>query len=208
MQYISESIDANKATRDLLRKYFEIPGKKSIRDDGRVDVVGDCTALVSEDLKKLPIRFGSISRNFNCQGLGLTSLDGSPDIVSGAFNCSQNNLTSLIGGPKEVENYYFCNNNKLTSLEGMATTIGGSVYCAGNPLISLNGLNGTYSVNLEWQINLPLLRLLKYKWPSVRGNASVQIILSKYCGDKFSRSSVLQCQKELIRKGFEGNASW
>ena len=40
--------------------------------------------------------------NIDCSGLGLTSLAGAPQKVSGDFYCSYNKLTSLEGMPKHI----------------------------------------------------------------------------------------------------------
>ena len=63
--------------------------------------------------------FGTWNGDFNCNGLGLTSLEGSPKTVNGTFDCHKNSITSLVGGPKEVGKDYICYKCKnLESLEG------------------------------------------------------------------------------------------
>ncbi len=69
---------------------------------------------------------------FNCAGNNLTSLEGSPQIITDSYNCSDNNLRSLKGGPKEVGGRFVCSNNKLESLEGAPKHVGENFVCSRN----------------------------------------------------------------------------
>ena len=51
---------------------------------------------------KLKVKFKTIYGNFDCHGLGLTTLEGCPEYVMFHFDCSSNKLTSLKGAPKRV----------------------------------------------------------------------------------------------------------
>lgn len=101
----------------------EIKSDPSITEnkDGSYDVDGDMyidSAFIGK-ISKLPIKFRRINGNFDCSLLGLTTLEGCPEIVEESFSCENNNLTNLIDGPKTVNgSYYNCDRNKLTSLEG------------------------------------------------------------------------------------------
>ena len=94
--------------------------------------------LVAEDGDGFTINFGKVE-NFNCSGLGLTSLKGAPIEVHLNFICAYNNLTSLEGAPKKVGGSFFCSWNNLTSLEGAPKKVGGSFDCSRNQLTSLKG---------------------------------------------------------------------
>jgi hypothetical protein len=72
--------------------------------------------------------------------LGLTSLEGAPEVVEGKFDCSYNNLTSLEGAPRIVEKHFYCDFNKLSSLEGAPKVVKGYFNCYGNKLVSLEYL--------------------------------------------------------------------
>jgi len=104
---------------------------------GLVDVEGDFDCS-HEGLKDfLGVKFGKVSRNFNCSVNLLTSLAGAPQTVGGAFYCTNNMLTSLAGAPKTVGGGFSCSSNNLTSLAGAPQTIGGGFYS--NDLIISRG---------------------------------------------------------------------
>ena len=79
-----------------------------------VDVNGD-VHLSYENLKKLPLKFGTVTGHFNCSNNELTSLDGAPKKVGENFSCHTNNLTSLEGALEKVGRDFICHNNNLTS---------------------------------------------------------------------------------------------
>jgi hypothetical protein len=98
-----------------------------------VDVDGD-VRLFYNNLEELPMRFGMVSGNFNCNSNRLISLVGSPRVVGGDFNCNGNGLTSLEFSPISVGGDFNCVNNELTSLVGCPLPQGNGVVCFSNPL--------------------------------------------------------------------------
>lgn len=109
-----------------------------VNDKGLVDVNGS----VDSDhmgLDKIPVKFGSVSEDFNFSDNDLISLEGAPLSVGGDFNVENNSLLSLISSPSLVGGNFYCSNNTLTSLEGSPTKIGRSFYCCNNILQTLNG---------------------------------------------------------------------
>ncbi len=129
-----------------------------------------------------------VGGNFVCYNNKLMSLAGAPQSVGGYFDCANNKLASLVGGPNKVSGYFDCRNNKLTSLEGAPQSVGDKFYC-------------------DWTENLPLLRLVRYKKIET-DNDQVNKIIRKYSYHKPLKEAILLCQKELIDKGFVGNAAW
>ena len=125
-----------KERESLLKKFLYNPQTNRYDYDGNL-YKNDLGILVSEDKDGFIINFGKITGNFNCYGLGLTSLKGAPQTVGGGFNCSINQLTSLKGAPTEVGGNFLCYKNKLTSLEGAPQTVGENFYCYSNQLTSL-----------------------------------------------------------------------
>ena len=99
-----------------------------ISEDGKhVDCDGDIY-IFDEDLidGKLPLPFGKIHGDFNCDGCAeLISLEGAPEKVGRSFyinNCS--NLISLEGAPKKVGRLFACSRcESLTSLEHLPKEI-------------------------------------------------------------------------------------
>lgn len=108
----------------------------------RIDIEGDfnCGWTGFKDFRG--IKFGRISGNFDCSGLGLTSLIGAPQYVGKSFNCSKNSLESLEGGPEHVRGHYDCSNNKLVTLKGSPKKLGSyweKFICSNNLLKDLEG---------------------------------------------------------------------
>ena len=116
-----------------------VKGTWVINPDGSVDVDGDVD-ISNMNLVKIPIKFGKVSKSFNCSENYLTTLEGCPDEVSESFNCSHNNLTSLEFAPSYVGGGFSCERNHLTSLEGCPDSVGGNFWCGGNNLTSLEGI--------------------------------------------------------------------
>ena len=125
----------------------------TINPDGSIDVDGS-VILSSELLTIIPLKFGTVTRDFDCYNNKLTSLEGSPKSVGGDFECSGNKLTSLEYVPESVGGDFNCHSNQLTSLEGLPEIVGyincrhnqikdfrgvpeffeGYFYCEGNPI--------------------------------------------------------------------------
>lgn len=184
---------------------------------------------------KLPVRFG-IVRQFNAVDKQLTTLEGSPQYVHREFDVDSNPLgkNGLRGGPQQVEGNYWCNscsletlegapksvgdgfycsNNKLQNLLGAPESVGDAFFCVDNPLKTLEGLPKIIpgELRLTYDSNLPLLRTLiahmvtfdnYYENPA----ATVQKILAKYAGE--GKAAAIDCKRELVAAGFEGNARW
>jgi hypothetical protein len=176
--------------RWLLNEYFEAMNA-TIDSDGYVNVIGSC--ILHRVTTALPVKFRRVGGNFVCSRNSLTSLQGSPSSVGGDFLCTHNNLTSLQGMAQTIDLVFRCSNNPLESLDGLSESFRGRIY-------------------LDYNSDMPILKLLRCEaiyfslLDPIHG--LVEDILNKYCGDKFSRSNILKCQKELIQNGFESNASW
>ena len=129
----------------------------TINPDGTVDV-DDLVDLFSRGLTKLPLKFGRVTGNFNCNHNQLTTLEGCPKEVGGNFNCNHNQLTTLEGCPKEVGDSFYCNDNLLTTLEGSPKKVGEYFICNKNKLTTLKGcpeeVGGGFSCLLNELISL------------------------------------------------------
>jgi hypothetical protein len=150
---------------------------------------------------KLPINFEKIEGRFEITGCDLTSLIGSPAVISGEFDCPDNLLSTLEHGPSHA----------------------GSYYATSNPLVNLDFLPNTVSgsFSLSWNKNLNLLRLLVLNCSAINimeepGRGSIfsdtDRTLSIY-RDKIRKFTPIktvmwECQNDLIQKGFESNAKW
>jgi hypothetical protein len=123
-----------------------------VNEDGLVDVEGDVD-ISESGIKKIPLKFGKVSGNFNCNYNNLTNLEGAPSEVGGHFICHDNKLTSLEGCPIEVGGDFNCYDNKLTSLEGCPKEVGGNFICSQNNLISLEGAPSRVSGDFTCSFN-------------------------------------------------------
>lgn len=106
---------------------------------GLVDVDGDffCSNQGLTDFKG--VRFGRVSKDFNCSRNMLRSLEGAPQSVGGDFDCGRNMLASLKGAPQSVGGDFDCSRNRLISLEGAPQEVRGYFVCSRNMLTSLKG---------------------------------------------------------------------
>jgi Leucine-rich repeat (LRR) protein len=105
----------------------------TINPDGSIDVDGS-VILSSELLTIIPLKFGTVTRDFDCYNNKLTSLEGSPKKVGGDFDCHNNQLTSLVGCPEVIGVDINCRNNQITDFRGVPEFFEGLFYCEGNPI--------------------------------------------------------------------------
>jgi len=110
----------------------------TINSDGTVDVDGN-VYLSDSRLIKLPLKFGNVTGDFNCNNNQLISLEGCPQSVSGYFYCYSNELITLEWCPQSVGSDFHCGNNKLTTLEFCPQILGGDFSFANNKLKDLYG---------------------------------------------------------------------
>jgi hypothetical protein len=188
-------------------------------DTGLVNVVAShVTARTASSLK---FQLGKVEANFSCNRLGLTTLEGCPLVVSGNFSCHSNRLTSL-QGLSQLQNtgaswFFSCAFNQLKNFLHMDQNFEGyfSGVDQGRPqaLTSIDGLpKKARLVEITWQPNLPLLKLLEFKRVNVREPRNgprfdlISDIFDKYAGE--GKRGAIRCQKALISAGFEGNAKW
>jgi hypothetical protein len=71
------------------------------------------------EINKIPLWLKDIEINghFFCDGAGLTTLEGCPQIVNDGFWCGGNYLTSLEHCPKYVDGNFYCYGNKVQFTE-------------------------------------------------------------------------------------------
>jgi hypothetical protein len=76
-----------------------------------------------------------VNGGFYCDYQNLTDFKGVRfGVVTRDFDCTGNKLTSLEGAPQEVGMNFYCFGNELTSLEGAPQKVGGGFYCFSNPV--------------------------------------------------------------------------
>lgn len=107
---------------------------------GAVDF--DCNVRIDDDLqikslKDLGFRFGRVKGDFDCSGLEIVNLEGSPKTCRG-FNAGNSNLKSLVGSPYVVENFEV-NNCLIGSLEGSPRFVFGDFNLSNNMITDISG---------------------------------------------------------------------
>ncbi len=130
--------------RKIIRQYLDavkLDGATYIiRDDGIIDVDGSINHTLVERLwTRFPVKFGTVTGNFDCRSTMLKTLHGAPDVVKGSFNCTDNELSSLLWCPREVGGSFLCSNNWLTSLQHGPSEVGDMYTCSYNKLTNLIG---------------------------------------------------------------------
>lgn len=114
---------------------FTINDDYSIDSNNDIHITNYIKSLRGE---ALPYKFRFVDGNFKCNGLDLTSLKNTPEIVVENFDCSYNNLTSLEGGPRRAHNY-ICSNNNLKNLKGIGRF--NFLVCSNNNITHLNDVD-------------------------------------------------------------------
>jgi hypothetical protein len=97
--------------------------KYTINVDGTVDVDGS-VRLDNLGLTELPLRFGSVTGDFDCEYNRLTTLEGCPKEIGFNFCCFDNDLTSFKGGPVKVGGYVDAGYNDIDSLDYAPLEVG------------------------------------------------------------------------------------
>ncbi len=90
-----KKIIAKLEVKYIIEKYKIRLGPYTIREDGLIDVKSG-VKIIGNKICRLPLKFGTVTGDFNCKGNGLKTLKGSPKFVGGSFNCSDNELTTLV----------------------------------------------------------------------------------------------------------------
>src|SRR3990167_6951937 len=127
-------------TKKQIKQWLDEMGVKdyTINKNLIVDVEGDVN-LSHKKLKKFPVQFGKVRRNFYCSYNQLKSLKGAPQDVRESYDCSYNQLKSLKGAPQDVGWNFDCSHNQIKSLKGAPQDVGKSFFCSHNQIKSLKG---------------------------------------------------------------------
>jgi hypothetical protein len=183
-------VDKDQILKVLQARYEYDPSKAWIDDDGLVYVDGYVSA--KRRLKTLGVNFGKV-KGFDAQGIGLTSLVGSPTYVTYMFDVRDNKLENLLGAPESVGKL-LVDGNPLKSLEGCPSEIRGRIY-------------------LTYSTRLPMLRTLvaqevSLPWNRPVGGDEVEKILNDARWMGKGKLGAIPCAAELIRAGYASNAKW
>jgi hypothetical protein len=183
-------------------KVFDIAliGKNTVNVHITVDGAS-CSLNSDNKLSKIPFRIYRCVGMYRCSDNDLTTLENVPTIVNnGSFNCANNpNLISLKYCPTTVEGYFVARGNYgLKSLEGieMDSKITGPLFV-------------DYSDSLPMLRTLVVKRGVKFLGASADEKAKAfEAIIKQYAGNDNLKKSLIECQYELIKAGYKGNAKW
>ncbi len=150
MDILLESLLSNKIFEDEFDDVFQpMPMEEFLKhltsqkgwsqnSDGSWDVKGD-VSFYGMKLKKLPLRFGKVTGDFECSFNELTTFEDFPIYIGGSLDCMTNLLSSLKGFPKRVGRSIYIGSNELTSLKGSPRMVRGDFSCESNRLRTLEG---------------------------------------------------------------------
>jgi len=210
----------------------------TIEDDGRVTVYGDLKLRTHHSqlpmrfskvfghfecfdrgLRTLEGSPDEVYGDFGAEQCQLTNLQGAPKRVGGYFNVSGNHIRDLAGFPESVGGSIFLANNNLKSLRGLPETISDDLEIHGNDLASLEGFPRSVAgwVTLDYTPTMPLLRTLGALHVNLvvtteHGGSALKTKIQKILNDPRwigqGRAGAIDCKRELVAAGFEGNARW
>lgn len=216
--------DAERA--ELLKEFdrcFDAVQLMRVWVDDNIPIVNvKCYSLTLKVKGSIPIPMGVVTGHFDCGERALTSLENAPLTVMGNFDCHGNYLKSLEGGPTSVGSSslgggtYSCSYNFLKNFEGAPKEFSGYFVGVGQMGTALESIDGlppdARMVEITYQKDLPLLKLLKQKRTNVRTHITgermdlLSDILEKYAGQ--GQSAALVCAAELADAGYKDNARW
>ena len=207
----------------VLRIHFQVDNEEIKRDDNRIEIGDDGSVSVWGNVRmtkpaggRIPVRFDQVSGWFQAEKCGLTSFENFPWSCNSLF-VAANDLSSFNKCPAGLLSIDI-QNNRFENFVGLDTETLDLIEATGNPLKSLEGLPKTppeepLRIGITYRKDLPLLRLLVATEidildprRSYKRFEPVQSILRKYAGQ--GRSGAIDCKRELVSAGFEGNAKW
>jgi hypothetical protein len=162
-----------------------------------IHVHGDATIKWAVNLiqgnHRIPYTFGEVSGNFECYGIMLKDLTGTPRRVGGKFDAGRNPLTSLKGGPEWVGGGYHVDScNDLVDVQDVAAHVGQEFEISWNKHLRL----------LKPFMNSQSVRLHTPRfssWEDDQQMKQVQDILDDHAGE--GRAGAIKVAAKLIRMG-------
>lgn len=172
---------------------------------------------------RLPVKFGDVKGDLNLSDMGLTTLEGAPDTVTGWLYLGQNLITSLAHAPRKVGMLSMGHMPELVSLEGSPQEIDIGLQLHSAPkLSSLDGLPSTpgsiNSLTIPYVANMPLLKTLVAQKIHIIEEQGIYTILqevqplnqilndSTWVGK--GKAGALNCALALKKAGYVDNAKW
>lgn len=172
---------------------------------------------------RLPVKFGDVKGDLNLQNMGLTTLEGAPDTVTGWLFLEGNLITSLAHAPRKVGMLMLNHMPKLVSLEGSPQEIDLALQLYTAPkLSSLEGLpsepGSIKNLTIPYVAKMPLLKTLVAQKISIRksegGYSTLEEVqpLTSILNDPAwvgkGKAGALNCALALKKAGYVDNARW
>lgn len=129
------------STKEDVEQWLKGQGIANYRIDDNLIVDVDGEVCFYKDFDQLPIQFGVVTGDFLCNGIGLTTLKGSPHKVGGNFEVSSCNLKDLQFCPSEVGGNVWLVENPLTTLKYCPKIVKGDFDCGSNETLDLTNFN-------------------------------------------------------------------
>lgn len=214
-----------KKIESTVRKYWTSAGHFWVDDQGLVHLTGLLNPKPKVEFPdgRLPVKFGHVKGDLNLKNMGLTTLEGAPETVTGWFFLEGNLLTTLEHAPQQVGVLSLNFMPKLQTLHGCPQVRLTLQMSRAPNLVSLEGLpTEPHSINeiiLPYKPDLPLLRCLvakKISLKSVEGGGyshltevqPITSILNDPAWVGKGKAGALNCSLALKKAGYEGNAKW
>jgi hypothetical protein len=163
--------------------------------------------LVNGELTK---QYPDIEGYFDCSFTNITSLEFAPQYVEGHFSCVGTNIKSLRFAPHYVGASFSGSCTDITSLEFAPQYVGTYFYCVSTKITSLKGIGKDYLKEVgfiilndchELKSNMLGLMLVKgLKGIEFDNNKEIEDIFNRHLSGE---RDILDCQEELITKGFK-----
>jgi hypothetical protein len=158
--HLFESFELSAEQRSFLDGH--IRSKWTLNSEGKVDVEGGVYMSNLHMLRngRIPVSFGTVAGNFECNNAGLTSFEGAQEVVGLHVWAADNKMQSLIGGPREVGGDFRCSGNPLQSLKGAPLKIGGDFGCLRTKIQDLVGAPRSVGGSFYCRMNPALASLV------------------------------------------------
>lgn len=202
--------DLKSRIKDWLEKYAKIgEDKATINEDNSVEI-NDDVDLTGILFKKVPMKINKVTGDYTAAGGSISTLENSPDVVTGDLTMIHLDIKSFVGGPSEVGgDCIYTGNDQVTSIEGLPSKVGGRIDISGcKKITSLKGIHKIVKqMDGEFDASTAGVKEAVLGLMAIRGITSVNLpdnkvaaIINKHLSS--DDRDINACQEELIDAGF------
>jgi hypothetical protein len=201
------------------------PVNYSVVVGGDVYANGVITFSPQNIFRKLPLTFKSVSNQLIVKNNALSSFERLPDNIEGSLIFIDDQFTSLKGVPRFVTSLHLCR-NPLTSLEGLEKSNIQNLYISWDEILPLLRCIGHVThltffpetskskiaqeiINRHNKIHVDKQMVDYRNLPQNSADRKPEHYeaLSKQA-NQYKKKALYDCQYELMKAGFKGNAKW